>query len=127
MRYRPATIDDARMLFDWRNDQLTREMSRNSDPVDWSSHQGWISARLARPNPMLFIVEQAGKPVGTFRVDGEEVSYTVAPDMRRRGIGTSMLMLVSDNFGALKAEIFRRNEASIRAATAAGLEVILID
>lgn len=125
MRIRAATIDDARILFDWRNDPLTREMSRNTAMVDWLQHIGWLTAWLARPRPNLFIAELA-EPVGTFRVDDDEVSYTVAPAYRGGGIGTQMLIEARKMFGPLRAEIFERNEASIKIAERAGMVVRLL-
>jgi len=127
MQYRPVTLQDARLLFDWRNDGLTRAMSRSSEPVEWSEHLAWLTKRLDRLEPHLYIAECEGRPIGTFRVDHDEVSYTVAPDVRMRGMGTALLKLARADFGVLRAEIFRRNEASIKAATAAGMTVVLID
>ena len=38
---RKANDDDSRDIFDWRNDELTRQMSHTSDFVDWNGHSGW--------------------------------------------------------------------------------------
>lgn len=121
---RPARIEDAKTLFNWRNDELTRAMSRNPDPVEWQNHIDWLTARLSRLEPGLFIVEQ---PVGTFRIDGDEISYTVAPEQRGKGIGTQMLRQARELFGQLKAEIFERNQASIKIAERAGMLVVIIE
>jgi len=130
MFYRPATIDDARMLFDWRNDELTRAMSRSSEPIAWETHLCWLGERLKHSSPHLYIAEKANLPVGTFRLDGKEISYTVAPEWRGKGIGVSMLAQAQRSFcylGQLRAEIFARNLASIKVAERAGLEVVILD
>jgi RimJ/RimL family protein N-acetyltransferase len=119
MKLRPATIDDARILFDWRNDELTRAMSVNSDPVEWEGHVKWLTARLQRDEPGLFIAEDS-EPVGTIRIDGEEISYTVAPSHRGRGVAKAMLSVAQDLFGQKVARIKAENVASIRAAAGAG-------
>ena len=124
---RPAHIDDARTLFDWRNDPLTRAMSRNDAPVAWEAHLAWLTDRLARPEPGLYLAHFFGRPSGTFRIDGDEISYTVAPEARGSGFGLLMLRHVKDNFGPLRAEIYARNKASIRIAERAGLHVHIID
>ncbi len=65
-------------------------------------------------------------PIGTCRIDGDEVSYTIAPEHRRRGYATALLVLVREQFGSLRAEIKPENAASIKAATAAGHTVHLL-
>ena len=67
-RIRPATKDDARQLFEWRNDEATRRMSKNKDIVGWDEHLGWLDRRLNTDQPNLFIFELEGRPVATFRI-----------------------------------------------------------
>ncbi len=126
MRFRLATMDDAKLLFEWRNDPLTRAMSNNTEPVPWEGHLAWLESRLARQNPHLYIIEDDG-PIGTFRVDGDQVSYTIAPGSRRRGLATEALTLVRRQFGPLQAEIKPGNIASIKAAERAGMIVRIIE
>jgi len=119
-------MDDAQRLFDWRNDPLTRAMSKTTDPVEWAGHVGWLERRLSRTAPMLFIAEIDGEPVGTFRVDADEISYTVAPEHRGKGVAKAMLQVAFARFGKLRAEIKPENVASIKAALAAGHQVALL-
>jgi hypothetical protein len=39
---RKATIDDAPILFNWRNDELTRRLSKNTNVVKWNEHVVWL-------------------------------------------------------------------------------------
>lgn len=126
MLIRPATMEDARRLFEWRNDPLTRAMSKNSELVEWAGHVEWLERRLSLPEPHLFIAEVDCLSVGTFRVDGDEISYTIAPEQRRRGYAKQMLQLARERFGSLIAEVLPGNEASIAAATKAGHVVRLM-
>ena len=126
MKIRPASIDDARTLFAWRNDPLTRAMSKTTDVVEWAGHIEWLGRRLARPEPGLFIAEIDGVPVGTFRVDDGEISYTIAPEHRRLGYAKAMLTLAKEMFGPLRAEIKAENVPSIKAAAATGHVVVNI-
>jgi Acetyltransferase (GNAT) family len=103
-RIRPATKVDAGLLSEWRNDESTRKMSRTKDLVEWD-----------------------GIPAATFRIDGEEISYTVASDHRNRGIAKLMLKEVSSRFGRLCAHGYADNEPSIRVARSVGLDVVIID
>lgn len=125
MDIRPATLEDAQLLFDWRNDPLTRAMFKNSGVVLWDTHINWLTQRLSRLDPHLYIAE-IGVPVGTFRLDGDEISYTVAPEARGKGIGSAMLLKVREMFGPRRAEIFERNVASIRIAERAGMLLHII-
>ena len=124
---RPATKDDARVLFEWRNDNSTRKMFKNKDYVQWDEHRDWLDRRLKMDRPNLFVLEQNGAPVATFRIDDRDLSYTVAPAHRNRGIAKVMLKEVRTRFGRLRAEIYSDNLASIAVAREAGLEVIIID
>lgn len=123
---RPATMNDAQCLFDWRNDPLTRANSVNSDPVEWSGHVAWLERRLSRDEPGLFVAVEGDELVGTVRIDDDEISYTVSPDHRGRGLATAMLMLAYEAFGQKIAKIKPENRASIRAAEKAGHQVELI-
>lgn len=119
-------MEDAQRLFDWRNDPLTRAMSKTTEPVEWSGHVQWLERRLSRPEPLLFIAEVDGAAIGTFRVDDDEISYTIAPEHRGRGQATAMLRLAREKFGQLRAEIKSGNAASVRAAETAGFRVVLL-
>jgi RimJ/RimL family protein N-acetyltransferase len=125
MDIRPAQMSDADTLFQWRNDPLTRAMSRTSEPVSWEAHIKWLSERLGRSEPHLYIAE-IGAPVGTFRLDGDEISYTIAPESRGKGLGFLMLCKVREMFGPLRAEIYGRNAASIRVAEKAGMQLHIL-
>ncbi|SDP28555.1 Spore coat polysaccharide biosynthesis protein SpsG, predicted glycosyltransferase [Pedococcus dokdonensis] len=98
---RPATPADAEPLWHWRNDPTTREHSRSQEPVPLESHLAWLTASLARRDRHLLVGEVAGRPVGTIRWDedsaGEwEVSITVAPDSRGRGVAKGLLAAGED-------------------------------
>ena len=93
---RAATMADAELLWHWRNDPATRENSRSHEPVPLESHLAWLQASLARADRHLLVGEVAGQPVGTVRWDHEsagewEVSITVAPDSRGRGVAAGLL------------------------------------
>lgn len=126
MLIRNATMADSQHLFDWRNDPLTRSMSKSREPVPWDQHINWLTMRLVRQQPGLFIAELT-EPVGTLRIDGDEISYTVAPAYRGQGLGYRMLKAASLRFGQFRAEIYRRNLPSIKIAERAGMLVVILD
>ena len=103
---RPATLQDARQLWLWRNDPVTRAGSRSLAEVPWDDHLRWLTACLARTDRMLLVVEDhvgGREAVGTVRWDllpatgGQradhewEVSITVAPQRRGQSLARPLL------------------------------------
>jgi UDP-2,4-diacetamido-2,4,6-trideoxy-beta-L-altropyranose hydrolase len=76
---RVASMDDARNLFEWRNDPLVRAASRSKDLIDWETHEGWLTSVLNSSNRILLIGELAGAAVGVVRFDvrGEEAEISI--------------------------------------------------
>ncbi len=125
LRLRAATLEDAPLLFEWRNDPLTREASVNEAPVEWDQHLSWLRASLETGDRELLIAEADGEPVGVVRIDhGEEteLSWTVAPSARGRGLGKAMVRMALPS-GPVIATIKRENRASQRIAQAVGLHL----
>lgn len=124
MKLRPATLEDAQRLFDWRNDPATREASVTTAPVAWEDHAAWLEASLARSDRRLLIAEEGSASIGTVRfdvgADGVEVSITLAPEARGRGLAAPLLRLATTQGGPYLARIRPGNSASRRAFEAAG-------
>lgn len=67
MSFRPATIDDAELLFVWRmKDEQAVAYAR---PSNFDEHLDWLRDRLNNRLVHVLIWEQHGKPVGTVRID----------------------------------------------------------
>jgi GNAT superfamily N-acetyltransferase len=102
---RQATLQDAGLLWHWRNDPATRAASRFSAQVPWVDHLRWLATSLGRADRMLLMVEDADGPVGTARwdlvreADDEpearrdwEVSIIVAPQRRGQSLARPLLL-----------------------------------
>jgi len=87
---RPATIQDAQVLLEWRNDPETRKNSHTMDEIKMEDHMKWLYGVLSSGGRYLLIAElreslesEVTAPVGTVRLDlsGDicELSWTVAP------------------------------------------------
>lgn len=135
MLIRPATLDDSEQLFRWRNDEGTRANCINTEPVAWCDHVRWFEKVLKvpletlttlAPQPRrLMVVENADGLVGTVRLDKSgsetEMSWTVAPEKRGRGLGSQMVKeAVKREAGTLVAKIKPGNHPSIRIAVKCG-------
>jgi len=126
---RLATIKDAELLLAWRNDPLTREASRNSGEVPWENHVAWLEKSLLMSERKLYIAEEAGVPVGTVRADRlangvQELSWTIAPEARGRGLAKEMVFLFVRKIlpgESLLAVVKAGNTASEKIAEALGL------
>lgn len=126
---RRARADDTNRLLEWRNDPLTRQYSRNAGGVTPSEHEQWLKNTLASRTRVLCIAEVEGRAAGQVRLDVSgslaEVSITVAPEFRGKGMASAMLTSVEtiareQGVVTLTAEIQPGNDASIRAFKRAG-------
>lgn len=127
---RPSHVADVRLVWEWRNDPITRSMSLNPERVEWDEHVAWFHSVLSSADRLLLIAEDAGAPVAVLRFDRViqgtwEVSINVAPSARGRGIGISALRAaagwMAERGGArLVARVRTENERSLRAFQTVG-------
>ena len=119
-------MEDALLLLVWRNDPETRTQSFNADVVALEDHLKWLARVIVNPERILFVAEHEGVPAGTIRADKDadgssEISWTVAPPMRGKGIGKAMLTAACEMLeGDLTAKVKTVNKASISMAESAG-------
>ncbi len=72
MNFRPVTIDDAQLLYSWRTDSVTMDMSISAIPLSYESHLAWLRAALTASTRLMLIFEDAsGIPV-EFRSDRQK-------------------------------------------------------
>lgn len=118
---RPATNDDAQLLFDWVNQPDVLAMkAETSAPVGLENHVAWLAKRIADPETYIAIAERAGVPVGQVRFQrkGSEVHVDIYVVPGERGTGTSShalrLASVQDRRRPLIALVRTANLASRR-------------
>lgn len=132
LRIRRATMDDARCLFAWRNDPLTRQMSRNHGPVEWADHIKWLAGVLENSDRILLIGEVDGDPVGTVRFDRVEghhmceVSWALNPAYRGHGYGTKLAVAACETIpkATILAEIRSDNLPTLKMIENCGFKKI---
>jgi RimJ/RimL family protein N-acetyltransferase len=117
---------DADLLLRWRNDPDTRLASHHTGVVGPGEHLTWLSRTLADSDRRLLVAEEFGTPVGTVRIDRREgvsdLSWTVAPEARGRGVATRMVtQVVHELSGPIHAQVKAGHLASVRVAERAGL------
>jgi pseudaminic acid synthase len=127
---RPAVPGDEARLLEWRNDVHTSEMSLQRATVTASEHALWFASALASPDRKLFIAEYENRAVGQLRLDRRahgawEVSLTIAPESRGRGLGADTIRAafthaIAAGAAVLIATIRAENPASVVAFERAG-------
>jgi len=119
-------MKDADLLLKWRNNEETRKASKDTAIIKRKEHIVWLETVLNNNQRGIYIAEQDGVAVGTVRFDpcdeGYELSWTVAPKQRGRGIGKRMVADFANSLtGQVIARIRENNTASIHIAEHAGM------
>ena len=122
MYLRKATMDDAGIILDWRNDPQTRAASFSGDEISYESHVKWLRGKLASKDCAIFILVDGQERIGQIRVDKidriGEISYMIAPEKRNRGYGRKILglaeQMAGDDIKVLAGLVMNHNEASMR-------------
>jgi UDP-2,4-diacetamido-2,4,6-trideoxy-beta-L-altropyranose hydrolase len=92
-----ATMQDARWIWQVRNQASVRLNSQQQSPISWETHQQWFDQALMNPNRvMLIVTDQDLKiDVGILRYDINdkvaEVSIALSEQFCGRGYGSAML------------------------------------
>ncbi|MBD1912364.1 MULTISPECIES: GNAT family N-acetyltransferase [unclassified Leptolyngbya] len=127
---RPATAEDARLLWQWTNDPHVRAVSFSTSPIPWENHTRWLQQKLTEPGCYLWIASHNGNSIGQVRFDtvcsGEaNISISLAPEMRGYGYGKLSLktacyqVFQETDIHTIHAYIRVDNLVSIRAFEAA--------
>ena len=126
---------DRKVIFDWRNDELTRCMFRCTSVVDWETHCNWLRARLSNDRCCLLMCEfNAESPIAVVRfdldIDTAQVSINLAPQKRGKGLASQCLASTISYFvkyypsvSKLFAEIRTQNEASRKSFEKVGFSI----
>jgi UDP-2,4-diacetamido-2,4,6-trideoxy-beta-L-altropyranose hydrolase len=95
LQLRPATIDDARLLFAGRNAPSVRRWAVRPEEILWESHQAWFAASLCNPQRLLLIASAADGPVGVLRYDRDQARAEVSIYLfeGRSGLGWGRVLL----------------------------------
>lgn len=123
LEIRGASRDDAAMLFEWRNDERTRQHFRNPSPLVLEKHLLWFENVLKDTSKLFLIVLRKDVPLGCVRFDISssiaEVSIYIDPSQQGLGIGAGVLQTALDELNkarpevrSIRAEVLAANRAS---------------
>ena len=133
--FRPATMADARQIFDWRNDPLVRQNSFNQNELKWEEHLKWFEQKVNNSRCQMFIIcNENTIPIGQVRFDLDEkktavVSISLEEKFRSKGNGEESLRQTCGHLTKehkaerIIAYIKKENKASYRSFLKAGFKV----
>lgn len=94
---RKATDEDRKILFEWANDPEVRKASFETHEITWEEHCAWYERIMTEGNVLQYILEEEGKPSGQIRFavkeGNAEISYSIAPESRGRGLAACMISM----------------------------------
>lgn len=122
---RLANIEDTQDILRWRNDPLTRAMSRNNDIIEDTQHRIWFNQALQDSKRLFLVGMYAEKKIGMVRFDQQqlkrwEINICLAPEARGKGMGKLILKSALLHFlsqypeASIIADIKKINLASLR-------------
>ena len=132
-RWAPATQEDGRLLWSWRNDSLARRNSLDSAKIPWTRHRRWLRKKLADRRCVILIAKDGKRgPLGQLRLDlagrrAAAVSIAVGKRFRGQGLAAEMLRRIPADLAGRPldrciAYIKPDNIASVVAFVKAGFE-----
>lgn len=124
MKLRPAIMEDAKFLFDLKNDPVVREYSIvTHNKIKWKDHLQWLKKHLHE----IQIIESDWdyKPYGDIRIEGNEIAIKLDSEHRGKGIGYWLLAPLVKK--GMTAKIVNENISSIRLFIKLGFKPTIYD
>tara|TARA_B100000212_G_scaffold106236_1_gene78708 strand:- start:10 stop:486 length:477 start_codon:yes stop_codon:yes gene_type:complete len=126
IKIKKANHEYSHDLWEWRNDRLTRKMSKNSNYITWENHKKWFSKVIIDPDIFFYVGEIENKIMGSVRfakhsksLDDYFVNINISPNNRGRGLSKLLLNSSINKFSSevnkirfLKAEVKEINNIS---------------
>jgi len=128
-KLRDVIDSDSDFLLEWRNDNITRQNSFNSEVISINVHKEYINNILINSDRNLYILEYNEIPVGTLREDRIEkdifeLSYTISPMHRGKKIGQIMMSLyLIEKKGSYLCRVNEENLPSIKMINKLGFKL----
>ena len=121
-----ATDEYSKDIWKWRNNTITREMSKESAFITWDNHKKWFSKTIKDPNTFFYIGQVRNITIGSIRfvkdkksTDNYYININISPEHRGKGLSKDLLksginIFVSEvnRVNLLKAEVKKFNHKS---------------
>lgn len=97
---RRVKMQDAKLLFEWVNDEIVRKSAFNTNLIGWSGHLCWLQKRLEASDTRMYICYHDGSPFGQVRFEQEdddvELDYSIEKSYRGKGLSLPLLQKALD-------------------------------
>ena len=87
MKLKKADMNDARFVFDIRNDRKVRSVSWNTDIIVWENHLEWFKKHFKEF--MIILIDDLS--VGYVRKDKDDISIALKDGFRNQHIASRIL------------------------------------
>lgn len=142
LAFRPATLQDEKILFDWRNDPTVIAQLSNPRAVELKEHSRWLKSILScTVGDHLYITELDGVPIGQGRIernytalnprmDSCLIGYSIQKDYRGHGFGRQLVAFlvkeatITHGYATVKVRVKRTNIQSALVAMVCGVHAI---
>lgn len=132
---KPASDNDCKDLWLWRNHPVVRKNFFNDKPISWKEHKAWFYSKAKSPNAKIYIATLDEKKIGVIRFETEEtlirVSFNLNPDFFNRNLGSKIMKLGTEKMlceiscaKPIIAEIKKENIAAQKVVSRAGYKRI---
>ena len=131
--FRTATLNDTRSIYDWANDDLVRQNSFNSDPIEFEAHNTWFSNKIEDQCELFLIGMVEDNDAGLIRFSiGDEytvIGISLSKIYRGKNLASKLLIestkiYFKTNVLPIFAYIKKENIASIQAFKNAGFRFL---
>ena len=125
LKARPATLEDSRMLWGWRNDPETRQRAFEADEIPFENHEKWFANRVDSETTRFFIIENSeSTPMGVIRFDIDsgisDIAIYIDKPEQGKGYGTAVIRTACqygfDSLGIEKYQTYIRTDNPISIA-----------
>jgi len=134
LKNRKVMIDDAKLIYDWNNDDVTRANSYNQNKIEFSDHLNWFENKVKDEAVFFRMFTFENVPAGCVRIESKSneniIGITIAPEMRGKRLATPILKAACKTYFEdakqkdISAYIKKSNEASLKSFVNAGFVVI---
>jgi RimJ/RimL family protein N-acetyltransferase len=96
-KLRKATVDDAKLLFEWTNDDEVRATAVVKKRIEWEEHINWLTNKMQSGQSHIYILTGSNENIGVVRFDKDNdafaISYSIDKLHRKKGMGHLILQL----------------------------------
>ena len=90
VKFRRATLEDSKLIFDWSNDDLVRQNSFNSEKLVFENHNQWYIVKLTEESQLFLIAMVDNLEAGLIRYTLEEENAVVGISISKRFRGKQL-------------------------------------